>query len=51
MLNLLPFVDNADDAVMKLRVTREVIKEMLDHMQEVSKFSLKLADGNEIQSE
>ncbi|KLO09479.1 hypothetical protein SCHPADRAFT_562903 [Schizopora paradoxa] len=50
LLNLLPFVGNADDAVMKLRVTREVIEGMFDHIQEVSDFALKLADGNEIQS-
>ncbi|KLO09471.1 hypothetical protein SCHPADRAFT_1000213 [Schizopora paradoxa] len=50
LLKLLPFVDNADDAVMKLRVTREVVEEMFVHIQKVSDFALKLADGNEIQS-
>ncbi len=42
MLDMLSFVENVNDAVMKLKITRKTVKEMFELIQKVSDFALKL---------
>lgn len=51
MLGMLPFVENMEDAVMKLRVTKDTVKDIFGLIQEASGFAFSLTGKNEMQSE
>ncbi len=42
MLGMLPFVENVDEAVMKLRITRETVKDMFKLIEKVSELAVRL---------
>ncbi len=51
MLGMLPFVENVDEAVMRLRITRETVKDMFKLIEEVSELAVKLTVTSRLQGE
>ncbi len=51
MVNMFSFVEDLDEAVMRLKMTGKIVKEMLVLIPEVADFAMKLADTNVLKGE
>ncbi len=51
MLDMLYFVEDGNSALMKLRITKEFVRDMLYLIPEVCKFALDLAEKNLVKGE